>query len=280
MAGQIKKRCNDIWYVLWPLGIYYMVSFVLIAAVELVRQQFFLSGGMEQWWSVNGSLLLTLLIAVLIGPVAWWLYDGDRARRQHSIAIGYQKAEWWHPVLMGIAACFCLNILLNWFIVPRLAPGQGEGTGFAAQSSILLQFLTIVIAGPLMEELLFRGVIFGRLRDSFSFWASVVFSALLFGLWHGNITQFCYTVPLGCFLAYLQERYRSVSAPILMHGAANLLSVSILGDGSMGWLLAHPSYCMVLLAASAGLLFYSIWMIEQKNKLDAGPLDWSAFLRK
>ncbi|MDP2496558.1 MAG: type II CAAX endopeptidase family protein [Candidatus Palauibacterales bacterium] len=73
-----------------------------------------------------------------------------------------------------------------------------------------------------MEELLYRGVIHGRLREAFGTWPVVLIGAALFGLMHvflsGGLPSFVTTglIGLGFGLAY--ERTDNLVVPIGMHG--------------------------------------------------------------
>ena len=57
------------------------------------------------------------------------------------------------------------------------------------------------ILGPVCEELLFRGLLAGRLARYGQKPAALV-SALLFGLYHANVSQFFYAFALGLLLAF------------------------------------------------------------------------------
>lgn len=72
------------------------------------------------------------------------------------------------------------------------------------------------ILGPVCEELLFRGLLAGRLARYGQKPAALV-SALLFGLYHANVSQFFYAFALGLLLAYAYFYTGSLKAPILLH---------------------------------------------------------------
>ena len=78
---------------------------------------------------------------------------------------------------------------------------------------------------PLAEELLYRGVVYRRMRAVFGVRAAIVLSAVLFGLMHANLVQFLYAGLLGLLLAYLTERTGSLWAAVAAHIGANLLAV-------------------------------------------------------
>ncbi len=94
-----------------------------------------------------------------------------------------------------------------------------------------------VFLAPVVEEILFRGVIFGSLRKKSRIWAYVI-SVLLFAVYHLMdyfLTSYDWTVfiyilqyiPGGIALAYCYERSRNIWASIFLHSLINLISISI-----------------------------------------------------
>lgn len=77
------------------------------------------------------------------------------------------------------------------------------------------------ILGPLCEELLFRGLLAGRLAR-YGHKPAAFVSALLFGLYHANLSQFFYAFLLGLLLAYAYFYTGSLTAPLLLHMLFNL----------------------------------------------------------
>ena len=87
---------------------------------------------------------------------------------------------------------------------------------------------------PIAEELLFRGVVFKRLRmvllDGKK---AMILSAVIFGIFHFNIVQFIYAAVLGILLAYFVEKTRKVSLAVIGHMAANLAAILRAETGSL-----------------------------------------------
>ena len=85
-----------------------------------------------------------------------------------------------------------------------------------------------------MEELLFRGMILKRARR-FGDRTAVAFTAVLFGLMHGNLLQFFYAASIGLILGYVAVRTSSIRYTVLMHMAINSFStVMVAGPGRPG----------------------------------------------
>ena len=84
--------------------------------------------------------------------------------------------------------------------------------------------LSVVIVGPVVEEMLFRGVVFHYLEKIRGGAFPVVFSALFFGIWHGEPVQMVYTAVIGIGLGIIYYRTRNLKMSIAAHMFNNLLS--------------------------------------------------------
>lgn len=80
--------------------------------------------------------------------------------------------------------------------------------------------LTVIVA-PIIEELLFRGVILQGLLGKYTVPTSILVSSLLFALFHGNIYQFISAFLVGIFLAWIFVKTKSLFLCMLGHGLFN-----------------------------------------------------------
>ena len=94
---------------------------------------------------------------------------------------------------------------------------------FAGQAMVQLLGLGMLV--PLAEELIFRGLIYTRIRKRIPAGAAIFFSALLFALFHGNVIQMIFAFPLALILAGLYERSGWFACPLAFHMGANLTAV-------------------------------------------------------
>lgn len=128
------------------------------------------------------------------------------------------------PVLAAASACGALVLNAAFMYLGLTGKSQGYRQTADMQYSVPLIFglLDYGLIKPLEEELVFRGLVYGRMRRVFSYRISIPLSALLFGAYHGNIVQMLYGFLMGCFLAWSFERYKSLKASVLIHSAANI----------------------------------------------------------
>lgn len=107
------------------------------------------------------------------------------------------------------------------------------------------------IISPLAEEIVFRGVIYNRLRRQYNPVSGIMVSGVLFGVFHGNLVQGVYGACLGMLMAYLYERSGRFFIPFLFHVVANLAVYTTARLENVQEILFTPGGCMVLLAVSA-----------------------------
>lgn len=114
------------------------------------------------------------------------------------------------------------------------ATGAQAGSRIARIDSLLAQasgpellaaVLALALAPALAEELLFRGLLLGRLKSSLGTGAALVLSSLLFGAIHLDFAQGAAAVVLGLYLGALTLGTGSTHAAILCHGANNLAAI-------------------------------------------------------
>ena len=167
----------------------------------------------------------TALTALLVIPVALWSYIRDRKWKQQR-----QKRSRKWCIVYG-AFCFVAGGVLNfaWSGILNLFHIQDYFSN-AAQESLLAALASVQLAGlgvlvPVAEELIFRGLIYERMKRFFSVKVSVLLSSLLFALYHGNPIQMIFAFPMAVVLAVVMQQGKSILFPILFHMGANLAAV-------------------------------------------------------
>lgn len=88
--------------------------------------------------------------------------------------------------------------------------------------SILLRIIIVSLIGPFVEELIFRKFIIDRL-NIYGEKIAIFVSALLFGLFHGNLFQFFYAFFLGLIFGYVYLRYGKLLYTVLLHVIINFM---------------------------------------------------------
>lgn len=86
-------------------------------------------------------------------------------------------------------------------------------------------FLATILFAPVVEEILFRGLVMNALEKAKGPAFAIIGSALLFGIWHGIFIQSVYTFFLGLFAGFLYYKKRNIMYPITVHFVNNFLSI-------------------------------------------------------
>ena len=95
-------------------------------------------------------------------------------------------------------------------------------------SLLALAALALAVGAPLMEEIVFRGVLYSNARRWFPKWYALTASSLFFAVVHGNLLSFLPLAALGALFAEAYDRTRNLAVPVIMHGFFNLSNFLIL----------------------------------------------------
>ena len=128
---------------------------------------------------------------------------------------------------LGILATTGLSALRGSEIAnPLQTYAMGDGP-------FLVKLLVMAILAPLIEELIFRRVMIDRMRI-YGEKLAVVTSALIFGLFHGNLSQFFYAFFLGLVFGYVYVRTGRLAYSAALH-----IFINFLGSIIAPWLLSR-----------------------------------------
>jgi membrane protease YdiL (CAAX protease family) len=97
---------------------------------------------------------------------------------------------------------------------------------------LIMALFSILIAAPIIEEFVFRGILYTYLRNKMSRKRAIILSSIIFAFFHfsldqglSNISLLVSLFSLSLFLAFLYEKERSLIAPIALHMTFNSISV-------------------------------------------------------
>ena len=97
-------------------------------------------------------------------------------------------------------------------------------------------FISVVVIAPILEELIFRGVILDYLLKHKSEKTSILYSGLIFGLMHFSPDQVFFAFFAGILLGYVYVKSRNIVVPILFHAINNALSFVYIHYGHSSFL--------------------------------------------
>lgn len=118
-------------------------------------------------------------------------------------------------------------------------------------------FITVCILAPVLEEILFRGILLrGMLQQGISPAIAIILSSVLFGLAHMNPWQFLGAGILGAIFAYIYYRTKSLWMCIFLHSLNNTISfILMLKFQSMDENVTDPNDLVSIFASLVTALF-------------------------
>ena len=198
-----------------------MVFFVLQAIVMLV------AGALLDYWRVGRNTGAAVLLAFAVaGALTYLLMRSVYAKAKTQGVPRISSAN--NLPLLGVAAglaagAVALGYLYLADVTGFLDDAMSERRSFATLGLWVLP--VALVAAPLFEEFIFRGLIFGGLRRSFGLWPAALASAALFAIVHPAISIAPVFV-LGLCAALVYERTRSLLAPMLAHAVYNAVAIA------------------------------------------------------
>ncbi len=125
-----------------------------------------------------------------------------------------------------MACSLCVRIVL--YLITQTEPPQQEVIKLFKKTEnplfIAIAIFSFVVLAPISEELFFRGILYRGLKSSLPYLSGYI-SAFLFAIVHGNVGAFVPLFAFALILSTLYERTGSIIAPMICHGAFNLLNV-------------------------------------------------------
>lgn len=262
----MKKKCLKtvllIWQIVWPILSYILLT---IALIILTRNRM-------------GSAWTHVLSAAIASPFLLYCYH---RREQNGIPAKGKSWVYKHNkiqtalliFILACAACILFNNLVELTNIADVSEGYEEVEKVLDSGSLWLQALSSGIAAPIVEELIFRGLGYARLRRAMSIVPAAIISALLFGITHGNLVQGLYGFAMGVLLALVFEHMGGIAAAIWFHITANLLIVVLsAGMDIFPAFFDSDYYLYAGIPVSALVLAGGLFVLYNKKNRIAKPL--------
>ena len=262
----------------WILLLYYgLMMFLanLMAFVDVAKQSLwsFAAGdfsGSINWDAINANAW-GYIAAMLVGFTVLDAWKGSRFRKQEIFA---REAPMGFGTFLTML-CFCMGAqmvnslwitLLELILMPFGKSVMPILESVAGDSDTFSMFLYASILAPVWEELLFRGYILRTLRPYGKRFA-ILSSAVLFGLFHGNLLQTPYALLMGLVLGYVTVEY-SIHWAVLLHLFNNLVLADLLTRLTASWSeMALGSLNFILFGGSA--LVSAVILLKNRSRICA-----------
>ncbi len=183
----------------------------------------------------------------------------DRVKKQPG---GYSFHTIVSIILLGIGLQYVTTLLTDALGIfqPELISNyndQMSSQGYDNLSMMLLVYS--VLLAPIVEELVFRGLVFRFARHAMPFWFANILQAALFGFVHLNLVQGIYAFAMGLFLGWVCHRGRGIKYSIPVHIVFNVIGCLFSGLIELTLTLSFPIFAGIgiILTIFALWLFYT-----------------------
>lgn len=238
-----KITAGKIWGIIYPVLTYTAVTFVIMFFMTfLITFLKMTQGGgneinIEQFVTdaVNSILLeITMISAIATIPLMILFMRRDIANEKlNNRYIKYERVGLLKYLLIIPFALFNMLwanmfVSLLQLVMPKFMISSYDSTAETIYGgSFILQLFAAGIICPIVEELIFRGLIYKRLTRISSITVAALISSAFFGIYHGNWIQAPYAFIIGMVCVFVYQRYQSIKAPCLLHISANTIAVLI-----------------------------------------------------
>ena len=160
-------------------------------------------------------------------------------------------------IFTAVLSAYILGFIMPAF--PELMEQYSADIEALIKSSVTL-LLYVLILAPIIEEALFRYLIFNIIRKFLKDRWAIIIQAVLFGLYHGNIVQIIYAFLLGLLLGWIRAKTEHLLYCLIFHCLFNITGV-MLDNFAKTEQTLYMSVLMPLLTFAASV--YIVWSINR-----------------
>lgn len=201
-----------IWPILFGIGqIFICGLFVLLCSMKYSNEE--LTNALFTQYIHENMLWVLLIECIIFIPLFYHVYKKYRMEN-----VSYCLRDIIQFILLSIIVSAILNFVII-FVKHML------GVSITTTSISVAVILSTGIIGPILEEFLFRGIVYGKLCIFFNskkaFWLSII----IFAFFHSGIYDIVFAFLIGYLLTFIYQKYHDIRLSSLSHIAVNITSL-------------------------------------------------------
>ncbi|EQK39616.1 CAAX protease self-immunity family protein [[Clostridium] bifermentans ATCC 19299] len=170
--------------------------------------------------------IITCIIDVIILILVDWMYSiFNKKLLSKDVFKKIKLNEVINISLLGVGLSVCGSILAG--ELTEVFPSYVNVANQLSVKSLDQMIITILII-PIFEEIIFRRIIFGYLKENYTVVYAIIVQALIFGIAHGNIVQGICAFLIGIVLAIIYMYCDSLVGSMILHMVLNLCGTLII----------------------------------------------------
>ena len=237
---------RKIWRVVGPIVIHFVIYFAVIYGAAMIFSSSRGGGDLDSFMASHFAWITIVALLISFG-VNIFAYRADNVSQSDYLKQHPLHLLW--IFLIGVLMSHALSILFSLLPLDHIIGSYQDVENEIYGAGWIWAVIRAVIVTPVVEELVFRGLTFRRLKEYTNFWVAALVSSALFGIYHMNLIQGLYAFVFGIIICVLYDRYGHLAAAVLVHFGANLLSVILQYAG-----VSYPATWVYILVMAVTLL--------------------------
>lgn len=274
MKGRMKSFFCGLGYVLLFWAVNLLVSIIggavlggiAGAQAGMEAAQTGVAPSAEQILTASMALLekytvhITIVFQLMTVLCVWLICKGRKCklRVEANITKFSKNSAIWIAVL-GVALAAFVSTFMTLFVPEDIMAAYNEVASVSLGGPIVIQLISTVLLAPIMEEIVYRGMVLPRFQKAMPTPVAVLLCCVLFGLAHGQIVWITYATLVGIVLSAIALREKSTLASIWLHMVFNAIGFGI------GYLPLEDTGIKIICAVSFVLMTAAFVMIFKKR---------------
>lgn len=199
----------------------------------------------------DNTIWIILISAMIFLPLFIYKYKKQEIKKNYKI-----DKNLIYVIINSISITIFLNLLIiifnNCFEIK---------TNLTNYKYLFTLLLSTGIIGPILEELLFRGIVFNKLKKFNKENISILLTTLLFAFLHSSLTTMIYAFIIGYISIKIYQKTNNLLISIIYHVISNSLVVLLINS------LVNLNLVFMILEIIISLLIFifSYKMMNKKN---------------
>jgi hypothetical protein len=167
---------------------------------------------------------VTFLPIATLAAALWLIKDEIRRASFDAVLKDRQTYQWMFFALKYAIFAHAITTIAVSFVLP----GHKEILSESLLGTYLVAPVYVVFLGPVLEEIVYRKILFGFLyRKLNNFWAAGIPTSLLFAAGHFSLERLPAYIAVGLIFCHTYRKSGSVMPSMLAHAGLNLIAVLV-----------------------------------------------------
>lgn len=161
----------------------------------------------------ENTIWIVLIVALIFIPLLIFVYK----KYQPNFNFKLNK-----NILYVILNALIISIIYNLFII-NINKMLNINNNLVQSKYLLQIIISTGLIGPIIEELLFRGVVFNKVKSFNNIKSSILITTFIFAFFHDSILQMIYAFIVGYICINLYIKNKTLLVPIIFHIIGNII---------------------------------------------------------